>query len=227
METKLNKSVVKRLSQVFIALFVQTGVLFVSAGTFSWFWGWMLLGMNILILIINSRILPQDLISERGSPKANVKQWDKTITRISILPFFFTYIISGLDQRFGWTDMGSLWIHLAGIILLILGNAIFTWAMVSNHFFSTMVRIQDDRNHAVATTGPYKIVRHPGYIGFILQTLSIPLLLGTFWTLVPAGVTAVLFIIRTALEDSVLKKELNGYLEYADKVHYRLIPGVW
>jgi protein-S-isoprenylcysteine O-methyltransferase Ste14 len=110
---------------------------------------------------------------------------------------------------------------------LITGNAVFTWAMASNNFFSTVVRIQNDRNHAVATTGPYKIVRHPGYVGFILQTAATPLILGTIWGLIPAGIVCVLFVIRTAFEDTALQEELIGYHDYTKKTRYRLIPGVW
>jgi protein-S-isoprenylcysteine O-methyltransferase Ste14 len=227
METNQNKAVLKRLAQVLITFFVQTAILFIAAGTVKWLWGWVLFGISILIMVVNSRILPKELISERGNPKANVKQWDKILMLISLFPIFFTYIISGLDQRFSWTGAISLWVHFSGIILMITGNAIFTWAMVSNQFFSTLVRIQDERNHTVATAGPYQIVRHPGYAGFILQTMSTPLLLGTLWALIPAGVVSVLFIIRTVSEDSVLKKELNGYRDYTNKVRYRLIPGIW
>lgn len=110
---------------------------------------------------------------------------------------------------------------------MLAGHAVFSWAMISNQFFSTMVRIQDDRNHSVTSAGPYKIVRHPGYVGFIIQTISTPFILGSIWGIIPAGALCVLFFIRTAYEDTTLRKELNGYREYADKVRYRLIPGVW
>jgi protein-S-isoprenylcysteine O-methyltransferase Ste14 len=214
-----NDAIIERMVQVVITLF--------TAGNFYWLWAWILLGISILAMTVNSRVLPKELISERGNPKNNVKKWDRVITLISIFPVFFIYIISGLDQRWNWTGSVPIWVNLLGIILMIIGQLFFTWAMLSNRFFSTMVRIQDDRGHMVATTGPYRIIRHPGYIGFILQNLSTSLILGSTWGLVPAGIVAVLFVIRTAYEDSTLKQELSGYQEYANKVRYRLVPGIW
>jgi len=101
--------------------------------------------------------------------------------------------------------------------------------MVSNAYFSTVVRIQEERGHAVCTSGPgpYRFVRHPGYAGAILQSLATPLLLGSLWALVPGGLAALLVVARTALEDRMLHEELEGYREYAAQVHYRLLPGVW
>ena len=110
---------------------------------------------------------------------------------------------------------------------MILGYALFVWAMVSNPFFSTAVRIQLDRDHKTATEGPYQYLRHPGYLGFIASNLAIALVIGSLWALIPAVITAGLLIVRTALEDSTLHRELDGYKEYAEKVKYRLIPGIW
>jgi protein-S-isoprenylcysteine O-methyltransferase Ste14 len=110
---------------------------------------------------------------------------------------------------------------------MLLSQGLFTWAMVSNPFFSTMVRIQTDRGQTVATGGPYRWVRHPGYVGYILSAVSTALLLGSLWALVPAVLTGVLLVVRTALEDRTLLEELEGYEEYARQVRYRLVPGVW
>jgi len=101
------------------------------------------------------------------------------------------------------------------------------WAMSANAYLSTMVRIQDDRGHQVVTTGPYRYVRHPMYVGTIFFGLCMPLFLGSWWTFVPCGLIVILFIIRTALEDRTLRDELPGYAEYAERVRYRLLPGVW
>jgi len=124
----------------------------------------------------------------------------------------------------GRIDWLWAWVYLG---FFILGNALFSWAMISNYFFSTSVRIQFDRNRTVATGGPYCYVRHPGYVGFIVFNLAAPLILGSFWALIPAGITTVLFILRTAFEDRTLLEELEGYKEYAEKVQYRLLPGIW
>jgi protein-S-isoprenylcysteine O-methyltransferase Ste14 len=104
---------------------------------------------------------------------------------------------------------------------------LMTWAMAVNNYFSLVVRIQKDRGHTVVTGGPYHYVRHPGYVGGILFQLGTPLLLGSMWALIPAGLTVLLLVVRTALEDRTLLKELEGYQEYAQQTHYRLLPGLW
>ncbi|MEA3440444.1 MAG: isoprenylcysteine carboxylmethyltransferase family protein [Chloroflexota bacterium] len=138
-----------------------------------------------------------------------------------------TPVIAGLDERFGWSPDLGLVVHLVGLALLISGQGLFTWSMVSNPFFSTGVRIQMDRDHTVSTSGPYKYVRHPGYTGYITFTIGTSLLLGSFWALIPAGIIAVLLIIRTVLEDKTLLEELPGYQAYANRVSWRLLPGFW
>jgi protein-S-isoprenylcysteine O-methyltransferase Ste14 len=114
-----------------------------------------------------------------------------------------------------------------GIILVIAAQCFMLWAMAVNTHFEATVRIQDDRNHQVCTTGPYRFIRHPGYVAFILSTLAAPFILGSWWSLVPAGMIAVLVVIRTALEDRTLQQELAGYTEYTKKTRYRLVPFVW
>ena len=101
------------------------------------------------------------------------------------------------------------------------------WALAENRFFSSVVRIQTDRGHVVCDTGPYRIMRHPGYAGNILPLLGIVLALGSLWTIIPAVVALVIAIVRTALEDQTLQEELPGYREYAQRVRYRLLPGIY
>ena len=149
------------------------------------------------------------------------------LTSINIIPTILMYVFSGLDHRFNWTGDVNTNINITGLILIFSGSMIFTWSMVSNKFFSTMVRLQTDRQHTVVTKGPYKYVRHPGYVGYIIFTLATPIALGTFWGLVFSGITGILLIVRTALEDATLKKELPGYVEYTENVKYRLIPLLW
>jgi protein-S-isoprenylcysteine O-methyltransferase Ste14 len=108
-----------------------------------------------------------------------------------------------------------------------LGMVFSSWAMVANRFFAALVRIQTDRGHTVVSTGPYRIMRHPGYAGGMLADLSFPFLLGSAWALIPIAIVLALIIIRTSLEDQTLKEELPGYQEYAAHVRYRLLPGVW
>ena len=221
------KKVLKRFMQVVLQVVLFAILLFVSSGQIAWLWAWIYLCTYVLIIIINAFILPADLIEERGKSKENVKKWDKVIMTLNIFPALGILVVAGLDYRFSWSPAISDWINVSALILMLLGHAFFSWSMISNHFFSTAVRLQFDRSHQVATSGPYKYVRHPGYVGFIILNLATPLILGSLWALIPGAIITILFIIRTALEDSTLRNELEGYKEYAQKVPYRLIPGVW
>jgi protein-S-isoprenylcysteine O-methyltransferase Ste14 len=220
-------SVTKRILQVIIQLLIIMIILFVSKGTIRWLWAWVYFGISILVLLVNGLVLDPELMAERGKKKEGVKKFDRIITSMSIIPILATLIISGLDSRFGWSGRPAIWYNITGIILMVLGNALFTWAMTANKFFSTCVRMQIERDHKVAENGPYAIVRHPGYTGYITFNFATPMILGSLWALIPAGVLMILLIIRTILEDNTLKKELDGYKEYAARVKYRLILGIF
>jgi protein-S-isoprenylcysteine O-methyltransferase Ste14 len=136
-------------------------------------------------------------------------------------------LVAGLDARFGWTGPIGVALHLAGAVLFAGGLALFGWAMVANAYFSTAARIQDDRGHTVCRDGPYRFVRHPGYVGTIFQSVGTALLLGSAWALIPAAVAVVAITARTVFEDRMLREELPGYAEYARDVRYRLVPRLW
>ena len=148
-------------------------------------------------------------------------------TAIVVFGTLAVLITAGLDARFGWSaPIGSgLW----GLALtLAFGSQMFVlWAMATNPFFATTVRIQGERGHHVVSSGPYQLVRHPGYLGSLIYNLAIPLVLGSLWTFLPALLTIALLVLRTRLEDRTLQAELPGYPEYAAIVRHRLIPGLW
>jgi protein-S-isoprenylcysteine O-methyltransferase Ste14 len=188
------------------------------------------LGVYAAGVSVNSFILVRknpELVAERGQPKENAKTWDKTISGLVGIASLGALVAAGLDVRFGWTPEVGPALHLVGTLTLVLGYALFSWAMISNAYFSTLVRIQDDRGHAVASSGPYQYVRHPGYDGWVILSLATPLMLGSLWALIPGAVSALLMVVRAALEDRTLLAELAGYKEYAARVRYRLLPGVW
>jgi len=199
----------------------------ISAGRLDWVWPWAYLGVGIVILAINALILSPELMAERGQPRENVKDWDKVLTSLITFPILALLIVAGLDERFGWSPQLAVAIHLIGLAFIALGQGLFSWAMASNTFFSTAVRIQIDRDHTVSSGGPYRYVRHPGYVGMIVSLLATALAFGSLWALIPAGLAAVLLVVRAALEDKTLLEELDGYTEYAERVRYRLLPGIW
>jgi len=221
------KNILRRLMQVSMTVIITLIILLVSAGIIKWIYAWIYTLASVLVIITNAIIFPTELISERGRKKENVEKWDKIITGIIIIPWFTLYLIAGLDIRLGWSPELTFWVHITALITFILGNALVSWAMIANNYFSTSVRIQYDRGHTVSSGGPYRYIRHPGYLGMIIFLLSTPIILGSFWALIPAIVTVILFIIRTSFEDNTLKKKLEGYKEYAERVKYRLISGIW
>ena len=209
-------------------------VLLVCGGDFGWWQAW-IYSLLIVTAGVGGRILAErrhpGLLAERQNiEKIQVaKAWDKVLAPLMALMSigFPLAIVAGLDHRFGWSPVFPLWIIVLGIILIALGYAFSMWALVENRFFSSVVRIQADRGHVVCDSGPYRIVRHPGYAGYILPLLGIVLALGSLWTLIPAAVALVIAVIRTALEDRTLQEELPGYQEYARRVRYRLFPGIY
>jgi protein-S-isoprenylcysteine O-methyltransferase Ste14 len=170
------------------------------------------------------------LLAERSNfDKApDVKPWDRVLAPLMGLTVSFPLVIvAGLDHHYGWSPDFPAWLNLAGLILVALGYALAIWAMVENRFFSGVVRIQEDRGHVVCDSGPYRIIRHPGYAGNILPLPGIVLALGSIWTTIPALAALIVAVVRTALEDRTLLEELPGYRDYARRVRYRLIPGIY
>ena len=138
------------------------------------------------------------------------------------------WVVAGLDVgRYHWSDTVPLGVQLLGLIGFAAAFALIRWAQHVNRFFSSAMRIQRDRGQHVITAGPYHYVRHPGYAAFILVALCSGLALGSWWSTVPPLLFTVLFIRRTAVEDRLLQEELEGYSAYAEKVRYRLVPGLW
>lgn len=205
-------------------------IVFLAAGRFDLVWGWALVGVYLAWTAGTAAILiPRcpELLVERATRQKSMKSWDTRLMSTIGLLTLVKYLVAGLDLRFGWTTEFPTGLHLAALAVAAAAFALVTWSMAANAFFSLIVRIQEDRQHAVADTGPYRIVRHPGYVGSLIFELASPILLGSLWALVPGVIAAVLFIIRTGLEDRTLHEELPGYPEYAKRTRYRLLPGVW
>ena len=215
-------------SVLMIVLFIL--LLFVPAGRLDWIEGWLFflgfLGIVGALVIWGYHTRP-DLMRERTQAGENVKLWDRLILGIYTGLLVVMLIVAGLDSgRFNWSDPPLVHRIMAWLGLLISVTLVW-WTMAVNPFLSEQVRIQDDRGHQVVSEGPYKFVRHPMYVGVILAVICVPIVLGSYWAWIPASLIALLFIIRTALEDRTLQEELPGYREYAERVRFRLIPHIW
>ena len=222
--------IIARAGQILVMFIIMGLELFLGSGRIGWKAAWVFLGISLLSVAINAVFMLRnspETVAERAKPK-EVKDWDRLIGGFWLMgQYFLVPLLAALDERFEWTvEYATLWQAIgAGIYALALG--LTGWAMISNAYFSTAVRIQSDRGQQVCRSGPYRFVRHPGYVGFFIQAFSVPILLGSLWALVFAIPAGVLMIIRTSLEDRLLQEELPGYMEYTHEVRYRLIPGVW
>ena len=208
---------------------VIVGLVFVLARRLGWTLGWIYVGIVVATLAINLACLLRwnpKLIRRRMRLGKFTKTWDKVWAVLFGLVMIAIYVVAVIEARDGVSSApGAAW--LLGLAIFVPGWALVTWSMVVNPFFEKTVRIQTDHGHRVIETGPYAYVRHPGYVGFAGWMLSTPLLLASAWAFVPALIAVIGFVIRTALEDRMLHAELPGYTEYAARIRFRLIPGVW
>jgi protein-S-isoprenylcysteine O-methyltransferase Ste14 len=202
-------------------------ILFAASGRLDWTMAWALLGIHFAGSAYVTLSASPSLIEERTRRNPGTRGWDKTLLPLMSVTGLVALLVAGLDMRFGWSLQFPFALEVAAAILLVLGYAILDWAAITNKFFSATVRIQQDRGHTTVTGGPYRFIRHPGYLGLIICVLAQPLMLGSLWALVPAIVTAFILLARTGLEDRSLRKELPGYAEYSRQVRRRLLPGVW
>ena len=226
--TKISKP--QTIIRAILTTLLFLALIFIPAGTLNWpeAWIFILLYISIVsgVLLWLNKTSP-GLLKERMAPKKESKKWDKIIMMTYTLLVVGLIVVSGLDaKRFGWTD-APLLAKVLGFLGYLPALGCAFWAMLENAYASNVVRIQEDRGHRVCTTGPYRFVRHPMYVGVILAVICIPLSLGSYYALILSALIIILFIIRTSLEDKALQEELTGYKGYAQKVRYRLFPGIW
>lgn len=229
-QTRPNRSRIRLILGI-LSLILYITAFFWTAGRLDWLEGWgfillMVCGQTIHTLYLRRK--NPELIKRRSRIGENTKKWDKVWLTFFAILYMVIVFVGALDSgRFGWSRMPG-WLWPVGGIIYVSALVFLTWAMAVNPHFEKTVRIQHDRNHRVVDSGPYRIVRHPGYTGIILGfVLPMPLLLGSWWATVPSCAMAVWIVLRTVLEDRTLREELEGYQEYAQRVHYRLIPYVW
>jgi len=221
---------IKQLLVTYVALLVQIIVFFVSAGHIADPRYWLFFGIVFLHYSVSTavqyKLSPELLVKRLERKRKESKLWDEILMRVSNLMVLIPIpAIAGLDVgRFYWSNLDA-YFAVVGLAFIAISTVLLNWAMIVNPHFEPTVRIQKD--HKVITSGPYRIIRHPGYLAGILFAFSIPLLIGSVFSLIPAGIYVLLTIIRTWLEDRTLQEELDGYSEYASRVRYRLFPWIW
>ncbi len=204
-------------------------ILFGAAGTLNWPMAWAFLGIHLAFAVATMMLADPGLIDERTRIRSGTKGWDLAFVGACILLFFpITLLIAGLDTgRFQWSPPLPMALQMLALVVFAAGMAFSCWAMVCNKFFAPFVRIQVDRGHYVVTQGPYAYVRHPGYAGAIVAVVALPVALGSLYAFIPTLLGLGLLVVRTCLEDGTLRAELSGYAEYASRVRWRLLPGLW
>ncbi|KYK29740.1 MAG: hypothetical protein AYK19_19240 [Theionarchaea archaeon DG-70-1] len=230
-ERKLRKSGIRYIVRIHVSLILVAVIFFGSAGHITIPRAWAFFVMGFIYYPVSTFILYRqnpELINQRGEKKQDTKSWDRIVMpAYFIVGYYLLAAVVGLDVgRFHWSYLGIHFLVI-GLPLYIGGAVLNTWAMIANPYFEPMVRIQEERDHKVVTTGPYKIVRHPGYLAGSLWTVSFPLIIGSLVGFIPAVIALLLLVVRTWLEDKTLCKELAGYSEYAQRVNYRLFPEIW
>ena len=218
------------IGRVAVTLIILALLLFVPAGRITWTRGWLFLLVFTLLMfgaIVYFRRVNPQMFAIRSRVHPETKRWDKFVVGLLFLAMFAIPLVAGVDDgRFHWSSMSWLLVGL-GYLLLITGWIGVAWAETVNPFFEPGVRIQTERGHHVIDTGPYAIVRHPGYVAASFMFAGFALSLGSWWALIPAGVGSLVLVLRTVWEDRTLHVELPGYATYATRVRFRLIPGVW
>jgi protein-S-isoprenylcysteine O-methyltransferase Ste14 len=229
-QENIKKGAVKYIFILLIQRIIGIGLFFAAAGGFGDIRGIVNISLYFIVSIIACIIMlsgHQETLNERGKKQDNTKNWDKILLPIYVLlGYFGIYIVAGLGNRLHW-DVLPIECFYVGIGLYLLSCVFMIWPVIENKHFEATSRIQENREQTVIKTGPYKIVRHPGYSGIVIWAIASYLMFGTL----PVGIVSFVVIaviwIRTYLEDKMLKNEFAGYLEYSQIVKYRLLPFIW
>jgi protein-S-isoprenylcysteine O-methyltransferase Ste14 len=212
-----------------VSLIIGLLVLFASAGKLDWINAWVYVVLVSSYWVISTIVLARlnpEILNKRGNlVKRGIGSFEKVWLAAYPILTFGNLVVMGLDAvRFHWSFM-PFWLSFVGVLMFVFVAPLAVWAMVVNRFLDWMARIQDGQY--VCVSGPYRIMRHPGYTGLLISVLAYPLVLGSWWGFMLSGIMATMIVIRTALEDRMLQKDLPGYMEYAKQVRYRLIPLIW
>lgn len=232
MEKQKDVNIVRTAVMLVLVLVVIPLLPILITGRWGWWQPWVMAAVFLLSFLISRALAVRrtpDILKERANynQHENTQPWDKWLSPLVAFGSVFILLAAGLEARWGGPAQYSLAVQMLGLALILVGYGLASYAFVENAYFSGTVRIQEDRGHKVISSGPYQWVRHPGYAGGLTANLGMPLLLNSVWAFLPALILGVFFFIRTRLEDRFLQGNLPGYREYAQKVRYRLLPGIW
>jgi protein-S-isoprenylcysteine O-methyltransferase Ste14 len=209
----------KRAAFLIIQLLFGLGICLISAGDIMYLGAWILTGLFLVIYVIFFFILPKDVKENRANKDANKALYEKVLVIPMYLFGYGTYVIAGLDQRLGWSTDIPLYMLILAIFIFAIGMLITGWSMRENPYFSKMQTAED---HPIITSGPYQIIRHPGYLGMMTYLSVVPIILESLYAMLPTLLVILLFIIRTYMEDHYLRTHSPAYQKYADEVKHKL-----
>ncbi len=232
MENRKGVNVVRVVIMLLLVLGVIPLLPILISGRWNWWEAWIMAGLTILSFLASRALAARktpDILRERANynQQENTQPWDKWLSPLMAFGSVFILLVAGLDALYYWSAGFPLAVEMVGLALIVAGYVFGSYAFIVNAFFSGTVRIQEERGHRVVSSGPYGWVRHPGYLGSLVASLGMPLLLDSAWAFIPVIVFSVFYILRTSLEDHFLHENLPGYREYAQRVRYRLFPGIW
>jgi len=232
MSTNRLKLTLRVVLQLLVVVVLVPLLPLLISGRWGWVEGWLYFALCAGGFVASRAIAGRrnpGLLQERGRmlQHDDAKPWDRVLAPLVGIGGGVIPLVIGLDARNSWSAPFSLAARIVGLALMLAGYAFASWALAENRFFSGVVRIQTERGHQVVSTGPYAMVRHPGYVGALLAYVGMPLLLASWWGFVPVALLTVALVVRTRLEDRTLQAELTGYKEYTESVRWRLLPGVW
>ncbi len=218
--------------QMLIVIVVIPLVPLLISRRWAWWEAWAYAVVCILGFAVSRRLAAKrnpGLLAERARflQHEDAAPWDKILAPLVSLGGNLVPVAAGFDALYNWPPTGQLLIRILALVVLAAGYALGAYALIENRFFSGVVRIQAERGHKVISSGPYCWMRHPGYASAFFAYLAAPVLLDSYWAMLPVVLLLVALVIRTRLEDRYLQENLEGYREYASKVRYRLIPGIW
>lgn len=220
----------KAIIASYIGVLVIASLVFLGAWKLRYWQGILYVVLALAGATLSHVLVPAGAqLTARRAREANAGEaWDRKLLGAMFLVNVVTFVIAGMDSgRFGWSGSVPLAVTVAGVAVMLAGQTLFAVAKRENEFFSSTVRIQSERGHRVCDTGLYRVVRHPGYLGMLLSQLAFPLVMSSYWALVPTLLAAALLVTRTVLEDRFLMRELQGYSDYAARTRWRLVPGIF